>query len=428
MTSDWGNILTAKKNTVTSDIFGKLLKTEGLFVNREAMRPSYMPEVLPHRDEEVNTLASVLVPALRSETPSNVFIYGKTGTGKTAVTKYIGKELLKKGKETGKDVNFIYINCEVVDTQYRLLQNIANHFIDEWSERIPFTGWPTDEVFAKLKKMIDKHGGVTVIILDEIDKLKGDEALYNLSRVNSDLKNAKVSIVGISNDLKFTEFLDPRVKSSLGEENMIFPPYDAGELQDILHQRVGIALKSDVVEDGVVSLCSALAAQEHGDARRALDLLRMAAELAERENSPRITKKYVRFAQNKIEVDRIIEVVRTLPTQSKLILFAILLQEKHNKQTDKPGVITTGEVYSIYKTICKRTRTDCLTQRRVADLISELDMLGIITARVISKGRYGRTREIKMSSSGEDITKILQEDDVIQDLSNYRFQGQTRLI
>jgi archaeal cell division control protein 6 len=392
------------------------------------MRPSYMPEVLPHRDEEVNTLASVLVPALRGETPSNVFIYGKTGTGKTAVTKYIGKELLKKGNETGKDVNFIYINCEVVDTQYRLLQNIANHFIDDWSERIPFTGWPTDEVFAKLKKKIEKRGGVTVIILDEIDKLKGDEALYNLSRINSDLENSKVSIVGISNDLKFTEFLDPRVKSSLGEENMIFPPYDAGELQDILHQRVNIALKTDVVEDGVVSLCSALAAQEHGDARRALDLLRMAAELAERENSPRITKKYVRFAQNKIEVDRIIEVVRTLPTQSKLILFAILLQEKHNKQTEKASVITTGEVYSIYKTICKRTRTDCLTQRRVADLISELDMLGIITARVISKGRYGRTREIKMSSSGEDITEILQEDDVIQDLSNYRFQGQTRLI
>lgn len=413
---------------MTSDIFGKLLKTEGLFVNREAMRPSYMPEVLPHRDEEVNTLASVLVPALRGETPSNVFIYGKTGTGKTAVTKYIGKELLKKGKETGKDVNFIYINCEVVDTQYRLLQNIANHFIDDWSERIPFTGWPTDEVFAKLKKMIDKHGGVTVIILDEIDKLKGDEALYNLSRVNSDLANAKVSIVGISNDLKFTEFLDPRVKSSLGEENMIFPPYDAGELQDILHQRVGIALKTDVVEDGVVSLCSALAAQEHGDARRALDLLRMSAEIAERENSPRITKKFVRHAQNKIEVDRIIEVVRTLPTQSKLILFAILLQEKHNKKTDKPGLITTGEVYSIYKNLCKKTRTDSLTQRRVADLISELDMLGIITARVISKGRYGRTREIRMSSSSEDITKILQEDDVIQDLSNYKFQGQTRLL
>jgi cell division control protein 6 len=404
-----------------------MLKSDGLFVNREVMRPTYMPEILLHRGKEINDLAAVLVTALRGETPSNVFIYGKTGTGKTAVTKFVGKELLKKGKETGKYVNFVYINCEVVDTQYRLLQNITNHFINEWSERIPFTGWPTDEVYTKLREAVDKKGGVTVIILDEVDKLKGDEALYTLSRINSNLETAKVSIVGISNDLKFTEFLDPRVKSSLGEENMIFPPYDAGELQDILKQRVDIALKQDVIDDDVIPLCSALAAQEHGDARRALDLLRISAELAEREGVPKITKKYVRLAQNKIEIDRIIEVVRTLPTQSKLILFAILLQERHNTKKSVAGAITTGEVYEIYKGLCKKTRTDFLTQRRVADLISELDMLGIINARVISKGRYGRTREIKISSSSDEIMKILQEDEVFKELSNYKVSGQTRL-
>ena len=415
------------KNTVNSDIFGHLLKSDGLFVNREAMRSTYMPEILPHREKEINELASILVPALRRETPSNVFIYGKTGTGKTAVAKFVGKELLKKGEETGISVNFIYINCEVVDTQYRLMQNIANHFIEEWSERIPFTGWPTDEVYSKLRTMIDERGGVTVVFLDEVDKLKGDEALYNLSRINNDLKKSKVSIIGISNDLKFTEFLDPRVKSSLGEENMIFPPYDAGELQDILEQRVDIALKEGSVDEDVIPLCSALAAQEHGDARRALDLLRMAAELAERSGVPKVTKKFVRLAQGKIEIDRIKEVVRTLPTQSKLILLAILLQEKHNEKAGKTGSITTGDVYDLYGDLCKKTRTDSLTQRRIADLISEMDMLGIITARVISKGRYGRTKEIKMSSSN-DIIGILQDDELFKELINYKIRGQARLM
>ena len=392
------------------------------------MRPTYMPETLLHRDTEINNLASIMVPALREETPSNVFIYGKTGTGKTAVTKFVGRELIKKGEETGKKVSFVYINCEVVDTQYRLLQNITNHFISEWSERIPFTGWPTDEVYSKLIKFIDEMGGVAVVILDEVDKLKGDEALYNLSRINTDLKNAKVSIVGISNDLKFTEFLDPRVKSSLGEENMIFPPYDAGQLQDILKQRINIALKPGTIDKDVIPLCAALAAQEHGDARRALDLLRMSAELSERAKSPRITKKHIRLAQNKIEIDRIIEVVRTLPTQSKLILVSVLLQDKYNKKTGATGAITTGEVYEIYKSLCKKTRMDSLTQRRVADLISELDMLGIITARVISKGRYGRTRDIRISSSVEEIMDVLQEDEVLKELTNYKIRGQTRLL
>ena len=404
------------------------MKSEGLFVNREVMRPTYMPEILPHREKEINDLASVLVPALRGETPSNVFIYGKTGTGKTAVAKFVGKELLKKGKETGRNVSFIYINCEVVDTQYRLLQNIANHFIHDWQDHIPFTGWPTDEVYTKVRRMMDNEAGVTVIVLDEVDKLKGDEALYNLSRMNSDLDHARVSVIGISNDLKFTDFLDPRVKSSLGEENMIFSPYDAGQLQDILKFRVDDALKPDTLNDEVIPLCAALAAQEHGDARRALDLLRVASELAERSNAPRITVHHVRLAQNKIEIDRITEVVRTLPNQSKLVLFSILLIEKQNKKAGITQVMTTGEVYEIYKEFCRKARYDCLTQRRITDLISELDMLGIITARVISKGRYGRTREIRIPSSSNDLIHILQEDDLFKELSKYKMKSQTRLI
>ena len=386
-----------------------------------------MPEILPHREKEIKDLAAVLVPALRGETPSNVFIYGKTGTGKTAVAKFVGKELLKKGEETGKNVKFIYINCEVVDTQYRILQNIANHFIDEWNEHIPFTGWPTDEVFSKVKSMMDKEKCVTVIVLDEIDKLKGDEALYSLSRINSDLENARVSVIGVSNDLKFTEFLDPRVKSSLGEENMIFYPYDAEQLQDILRDRVETALKPDTLEGDVIPLCAALSAQEHGDARRALDLLRVSAELAERSKSPKITRNYVKQAQNKIEIDRIVEVVRTLPNQSKLILYSIMLFDKQNKKAGRTPAMTTGEVYDIYKELCKKTHCNCLTQRRTADLISELDMLGIINARVISKGRHGRTREIQMSSSSKDLINVLQEEETFKILSTYKAKGQTRL-
>ena len=391
------------------------------------MRSSYTPEILPHREKEINELAAVLVPALKGETPSNVFIYGKTGTGKTAVAKFVGKELLKKGEETRKKVKFIYINCEVVDTQYRILQNIANHFIDEWNDHIPFTGWPTDEVYTKVKSMMDKEKCVTVIVLDEIDKLKGDEALYSLSRINSELENARVSVIGISNDLKFTEFLDPRVKSSLGEENMIFYPYDAEQLQDILRDRVKTALKPGIIDDEVIPLCAALSAQEHGDARRALDLLRVSAELTERVNAAKITKKHVRAAQNKIEIDRITEVVRTLPNQSKLILYSIMLLDKQNKKDGRNQAIVTGEVYEIYKELCKKTRYNSLTQRRVVDLISELDMLGIITARVISKGRHGRTTEIRMSSSKE-LLNVLHEDDMFKELANYKMRSQTRLI
>ena len=430
----------------TRDIFGQLLELEPLFKNKEVMRPAYTPEILPHRETQINSLASVLVSALRGETPSNILIYGKTGTGKTAVAKYVGKELMRKGEELRKPVHFIYVNCEIVDTQYRVLQNIANHFVpaENWSHRIPFTGWPTDEVYEALRRYVDgwtkteennqwvrdaerRAGEVTIIVLDEVDKLKGDEVLYNLTRINSDLEYNKVSVIGISNDLKFTEFLDPRVKSSLGEESMIFAPYDANQLQDILAQRAGMALKPSVLDDAVIPLCAALAAREHGDARRALDLLRVAAELAERDRQIRVTEAHVRLAQNKIELDRISEVVRTLPTQSKLVLLATILGEELNRDQ---GVqtLTTGEVFDVYKELCKSTGSDILTQRRITDLISELDMLGIFTARVISKGRYGRTREIQMSCPIDSTKRVLEEDELIRTVVAFKPRKQHRLV
>lgn len=401
------------------DIFGTLMRKESLFLNREVLRPSYIPDVLPHREREITHLAEIFLPALKGEQPSNVFIYGKTGTGKTAVVKLVGSKLIEKGRETNRLIDFIYINCEVVDTHYRLLQNIANQLINSWKDRIPFTGLPTDEVYLRLREIMDEKKRVAIIVLDEIDKLKGDEALYTLSRMNGDLSNAKVSLVGISNDLKFTEFLDPRVKSSLGEENMVFYPYNAQELQDILEQRAKAALKPGVLSDSVIPLCAALAAREHGDARRALDLLRIAAELAERENAKKVTDRHVRKAMHKIELDHIAEVVKTLPLHSKILLLAILREEKKRKSMGMNLSLTTGEVYDTYCNMCKKMSIEPLTQRRVGDLISELDMLGIITARVISKGRYGRTREIRLSSSAE-IQRILQNDSSLRPLLLYR--------
>jgi cell division control protein 6 len=141
-----------------------------------------------------------------------------------------------------------------------------------------------------------------------------------------------------------------------------------------------------------------------------------------------ITSKHVRQAQHKIEIDRITEVVRTLPNQSKLVLFSILLIERQNKKAGVTQIMTTGEVFDVYRELCKKVRYDCLTQRRITDLISELDMLGIITARVISKGRYGRTREIGVPSSSNNLMQILQEDDMFEELANYKMKSQTRLI
>lgn len=401
-------------------IFEDMLAVVNIFENREVLRSTYTPDHLPHRADQIKGLASVLVSALKGETPSNILIYGKTGTGKTAVAKHVGIELERTGEMHGVPCRVIYINCEIVDTQYRLLAFLARHFEKE----IPMTGWPTDQVYTEFKNALDMERRIAIIMLDEIDKLvnKSDDILYNLTRINSDLKKAKVSLIGITNDLKFTEFLDPRVKSSLGEEEIIFPPYDANQLRDILCQRAEKAFKPNVLGETVIPLCAAYAAQEHGDARRALDLLRVSGELAERAKAPRVQEAHVKQAQEKIETDRVVEVVRTLPTQSKLVLLSAVLLG-HNGDSN----ITTGEVYNIYRQMCRLIGIEILTQRRVTDLISELDMMGILNATVVSKGRYGRTKEISLSVPPDGTKRVLFEDYRLKPLEDYRPASQTRL-
>jgi len=390
-------------------LFTKLLNQGEIFSSRDVLRSTYTPNELPHRDEQIDSLAFILVPALRGETPSNVLIYGKTGTGKTAVTKYVGAELENSGSEV--QCSIIYINCEIVDTQYRVLAHLARHFDRE----VPMTGWPTDQVYEVFRDVLDEEHRVVVIVLDEIDKLtrKGDDILYNLSRINSDLHQARVSLIGISNDLRFTEFLDPRVKSSLGEVEIIFPPYNAEQLKDILEQRSSMAFKLNTLAEDVIPLCSAFAAQEHGDARRALDLLRVSGEIAERSGCMMVTEEQVRLARERIEQDRVREVVMTLPTQSKLVLHSVILLEDQGTRS-----ITTGSVYNMYKQLCPLVDMDYLTHRRIADLIAELDMLGIIHTIVISKGRYGRTKEITLSVPQEKLRSILSDDYRLQALSS----------
>ncbi|MCS7143882.1 MAG: ORC1-type DNA replication protein [Archaeoglobaceae archaeon] len=398
------------------NLFDNLLNSIGLFKNRDVLRHSYTPESLPHREEQIQQLVELLSPLLKGGTPSNIFIYGKTGTGKTATVKFVIKNLEDISMKMKANILVLYLNCEIIDTAYRVLASLARKL----GKNVPMTGWPTDQVYEEVKSAIESKGIKMVIVLDEIDKLvkRAEEALYSLTRMNSDLSTARVSLIGISNNLKFKSFLDARILSSLSEEELVFPPYNAEQLEDILRQRAELAFTEGALEDGVIQLCSAIAAQENGDARKALDLLRVSAEIAEREKDNKVRIKHVRKAVKKIETDYMIETVRTLPLHTKILLYSMALIAENS---DK---FTTGEVYCVYKKLCGKVCIEALTQRRVSDLLSELDSLGIINSIVVSKGRYGRTREIKIESDIEALKKALEEDYRLQDLK--KFEEETR--
>ncbi len=387
------------------DLFTDYLNKQPIFTNKKALTISYTPEDLPHRDNQINQLGLILAPSLKNDRPSNVFIYGGTGTGKTLITRYVTDQLEIAAKKAESDLHVMYVNCKmkrVADTEYRLLAYLANML----GKEVPPTGLPTDQVYKIFFDALEERKGIIILIIDEIDALiskVGDELLYNLTRVNQELQNIKISIIGISNNLSFTEYIDARVKSALSEEELVFTPYNAVQLQDILNDRAKIAFNEDKIKEGVISKCAALAAQEHGDARRALDLLRVSGELAERNNDTQITEKHVDLAESKVDMDRILEVVKTQPKQSKSVMYSIFtLLDGATKEK-----ILTGEVYDTYINICSQISLKPLTQRRISDIITELDMLSIINAKVISKGRYGRTREIGLAISKDIHNRVM---------------------
>ena len=386
---------------VLDGVFEKFVNGAKLFKDREVLRHDYLPEKLPHREEQIRLLGETVAPVLREARCSNIFIYGKTGTGKTAVTKYVLNHLEAKAKEYGAPVKFCYVNCRMTGSEYRVFANLSQNI----GMAVPFTGLSVGEVFDRFRNGLDTSRRIFIVALDEVDaliKARGDSLLYELTRINETLRKSKVSIIGISNDLRLKEFLDPRVFSSLSEEELVFRPYDASELRNILLERSKLSFHEGVLSEAALNICSALAAAEHGDARRALDLLRVAGEVAERQGAKVIAEEHVREAEKHIEHNRVVEALKNLTLHSKLVLLSVYHLGKSSA--------TTGEIYDIYNELCGELGAGLLTQRRVGTLVNELDAMGLLNAKVVSMGRYGRTKKIRLEISRTLIRDVFGND------------------
>jgi len=398
----------------TSDVdayLESLLTRTAVFKDRDALRHDYIPSQLPHREAELRRLGEVLAPVLRGNKASSALLYGKTGTGKTACVRLIAKLMQSKATDRSTPFTTSYANCRLEGTGYRVLAKIAEGL----GTQVPFTGLATGEVLSRLIATLKQRPTNLLMILDEVDilvKATGDDLLYELSRMGEYLPNSKITLVAISNDLSFKDYLDPRVLSTLSEEEIIFPPYTADQLRDILGARASMAFNDGVATPEVIGLVAALSASEHGDARRALNLLRVAGEIAERREGNRITKEDVQSAAHKIEEDHVFEVSRSLPLHSKILLASIALTAEKGESP------TSGEVYARYTKHASFLGVPDLSYRRVAMLLNELEMLGVASGNIVSMGRHGRTRKIRLAVPLDPVLRALRSDTMVAKLLN----------
>jgi len=387
-----------------------------IFADKQLLQIGHIPDGdrIVGRESEIRSLADQLVDATDGNSPENVIVYGKPGTGKSLVSKYVTQLTGVKAQSSGHDVATAYIECNEDNTETQAVATIGQTLNREGSGvSIPDTGLSTSRYYKRLWELLDAEYDTVIVILDEVDLLDDDSILMELSRAEEAEKTTcNVGIIAISNKTKFVENLGQRTTSSLQETELFFPPYDAEQLQAILRNRAD-AFRDGVLEDGVIELCAALAAREHGDARKALDILRNAGKIAYEHDDDRVTETHVRNAQDRAEVDRFREMIADSTVHAQAVILSLALLTQHGDG----DTFTSGDLVPVYEFVCTQCDFDPLTERRLRDILKEQDFLDIIESTKRSRGHArGIGREHRLIDEAEIVRETILSDSRFSDL------------
>ncbi|SIR67468.1 orc1/cdc6 family replication initiation protein [Natronorubrum thiooxidans] len=359
-----------------------------IFSNKDLLKIGHVPEAdrIVGRDEEIAKLAKRLNGAVHGYSPENVMIYGKTGAGKSLVSRHVSQRA-QNAAEAGVSIGTAYIDCAEDNTETQAVSSLAAKLNDEsiTDITVPHTGLSTSKYYKLLWKTLDAQFDSVIIILDEIDLMNDDSVLMKLSRAEEAGKiDCSIGIIAISNKIQYIDKLNERVRSSFQHKELFFKPYDANQLREIMANRED-AFRDGVLSEDVIPLSAAFAAQEHGDARKAIDILRHAGEVAYEDGAAKVQEKHVRQAQQHAEKDRFRELVNGAPTQAKAALLA-LTELSVNSDDD---AFLTSRVYDQYERICEHLEMDILSVRRFRDILKEQAFLGVVEIEKINKGSAG---------------------------------------
>ncbi|MFC4451317.1 Cdc6/Cdc18 family protein [Halorussus aquaticus] len=363
--------------------------TETLFANKTVLEEEYEPDTILEREDEIEEYKDALKDVLFGRNPSNVMLYGKAGVGKTAVTTYVLDELQQATRER-EQADTLYVhrhNCND-DTVFSAVRALVNQLLPEDEKQFPKKGLSTADAREELYAQLERVGGTHLVVLDEIDHLaEADDLLYELprARANGHLDAARIGVIGISNNYTFRNQLSSKVKDTLREEEISFSTYDATELRTILYDRAEKALVDDGYTDGAVGKAAALAAQDTGSARQAIDLLRKGGEIAEREDAATIEDDHIDRAREEVKRGRLRDKIADQSLHARHVLEAVAHIE-HNGDTP----VRTKDVMKTYQRIADERGDDPLTTlKSIQNHLSDLQMLGFLIRHEVNKGQSG---------------------------------------
>jgi cell division control protein 6 len=347
-----------------------MIRDSCIFKNEDALLPEYLPEILPHREDKIEMIADNLMPAANGRKPQNTFLFGSPGTGKTAVMRFVFREL-----EDYSGVKTFYINC----WDYKSIHSILTKMAIDMGAFAQRRGVGKDEALEKMIEYCKKLNKGLVVCLDEADQLmqSDDEALYDLLRINQYIKNP-FGIVFISNNPYIFSDIDPRMKSSLNVEEIEFNSYSMEQLKDILKRRAEITFFR--VEEGVILLAANHALQNGGDVRIGLECLLKAGREAEKRGASKLMVEHVKSVLPTVKAAKPQILMDKVNEDEKMI--AKIVEERRT--------MLSGELYKEYS---KRSE-DPVSERSFRDFVNHLAEVNLVKVRNRKRGIRGRTRVI----------------------------------
>lgn len=396
-----------------NNLFEQVLSNQSVFINKNAINPHFVPTELPFREKQINDITLILASALHNQKPSNVFVYGKVGTGKTSTVRHVLNHLMDFKAKNNAKVGITYINCRTHNSKYKVLQKCCKEFFPDQN----FLGYSAAYVYEKLLDYPQQNGHHLILVLDELDKVKDlDEMVYSLTRSNDELGQGSITIIGISNNVLFKDRLDARTKSALCEKELVFPPYNAEELKAILKQRVELAFLPGRVHESAINLAAAMAGKESGDARTAVLLLLRAGEIADSLKKDQVSEELILQAKKMVEHEVILNMITTLPEQERLVLYAVAcLSEKRKPMPTlsgvmEEGILMSGEVFEEYQKAAKKMGEEPVSQRWFRAYLNELEVYGMISSTKSGPGLVGNTRLIRLNYEFEKVKHSVEKE------------------
>lgn len=367
------------------------------------------------REAEAKELVRLLVGGLaRGRATPFVSVYGRSGSGKTTLVKFVCESLASCN--SGRLAGHVAVNLRSARTVFGCACAILRELgggkgpdaaaVTAAVPTTTTTAGAMDRVAHAVESLLAR-GGLFVLVLDEFDSVFADrrgrpsDFVYRLLDMQERLqqKGLLMSIVAISNRAVLSGHeLDDRVQSRIGSAAEVpFAAYSTGDVARLLLATAAANDGSDTLavapgcDPGVIEHCAEICSDEHGDARRAFELFRVACQLARLRGDNRVTKAHVDEARDQLQEDRVRAALAGASRHARAACMALARisyltgQEWH----------ATSVIYGQY-CIALGADSKPLTYRRLSEILRELADAGVAESSALSPPRGG----ISSSSGG----------------------------